>query len=375
MAEDASVWKRVLELASRGRYSVSPNPLVGAVLVAPGGKVVGEGSHRRAGEPHAEAVALCAAGEGARGATLYVNLEPCAHHGRTPPCADALVAAGVARVVASLRDPDPRTAGRGFARLREAGVEVVEGPFSERAEELNEVFLLSVRERRPFVHLKWAMTADGKTAAASGASRWITGPEAREASLALREEADAILVGAGTVLADDPLLTRRLGWNGSILPHRRVVLDGRLRCSPSARAFDPALPGEAWLVTAREEGDPALTPFRERGVRVVALAGEESHVDVGALLGFLAGLDVRSLLVEGGGETAWGFLAGGLADRVTVFLAPSVLGGRTAPTPVGGEGLARPGEALRLAGLTLERVGADVRLSGRLVKPARGAAA
>lgn len=375
MAEDAAVWERVLELAARGRWSVSPNPMVGAVLVAPDGSVVGEGSHGRAGGPHAEAEALVAAGERARGSTLYVNLEPCAHHGRTPPCADALVAAGVARVVASLRDPDPRTSGRGFARLREAGVEVVEGPSRERAEELNEVFLLSVRQRRPFVHLKWAMTADGKTASATGASRWITGPEAREAALALREETDAILVGAGTVLADDPRLTRRLGRNGSILPHRRVVLDGRLRCAPSARVFDPALPGEAWVVTAREEGDPALAPFRERGVRVVALPGERGLVDVGALLGFLAGLEVRSVLVEGGGETAWGFLASGLADRVTVFLAPSVLGGQRAATPVGGEGIARPDAALRLEAVTVDRVGADVRLSGRLARLPGGAAA
>lgn len=375
MADEAVVWERVFSLASGGRCSVSPNPMVGAVLVSPAGEVVGEGGHRRAGEAHAEVAALAEAGERARGATLYVNLEPCAHHGRTPPCADAIAGAGVGRVVASLRDPDPRTAGRGFARLREAGVEVLEGASAERAEELNEVFLLSVRGGRPFVHLKWAMTADGKTAAATGASRWITGPEARQAGLALREETDAILVGAGTVLADDPLLTRRLGWNGSILPHRRLVLDGRLRCSPQARVFDPSLGGEAWLVTGRDEGDPAFAPFRERGVRVLSLPDERGSVDLGALLAWLRGLEVRSLLVEGGGETAWGFLAARLADRVTVFLAPSVLGGRSAPTPVGGVGFPDPGRALPLSALRVERVGADLRLSGRLPGPGRGTAA
>lgn len=370
---DDGLWDRLLALAERGRYSTSPNPRVGALVVAAGGEVVGEGWHERAGSPHAEAAALAAAGERARGATVYVNLEPCAHTGRTPPCADALVRAGVARVVASLPDPDPRTSGRGFAALRDAGVEVEVGARRGEAERLNEAFLLSANEGRPFVHLKWAASLDGKTASRTGASRWITGTGAREESMRLREEADAILVGAGTVLADDPLLTRRLGLNRSVVPHRRIVLDGALRSSPSARLFDPALPGEAWLVTARPAGEAAA--FAARGVTVASLPGGGGSVDLAALLARLHALEVRSLLVEGGGETAWGFLAAGLADRVTAFVAPILVGGREAPTPLAGLGAPDLDAVPRLEALEVARFGADLKVTGRVSRPRPGAGA
>ncbi len=370
MTDDGALWDRVFSLAERGRYSTSPNPRVGAVLADGGGRVVGEGFHGRAGGPHAEIEALRAAGGKARGATLFVNLEPCAGHGRTPPCAEALLAAGVARVVCSLEDPDPRTSGRGIRLLREKGVAVEVGARAASAERLNEIFLVSTRKRRPFVHLKWAASLDGRTAAAGGASKWITGEAAREDALRLREEHDAILVGAGTVLADDPLLTRRLSLNRSIVPHRRIVLDGALRVSPAAKVFERREGSEAWLVTAGVRNAPdekrRFAPFVEKGVRVVALPVGPSGVDLGELLVRLLELEVRSLLVEGGGRAAWSFLSASLADRVTAYVAPLLLGGEAAPGPLGGTGFPSPAGALRTGPLEVERVGEDLRISARL---------
>ena len=365
MADPGVVWKQVLELAGRGRYSTSPNPRVGAVVLGADGSVAGEGFHERAGGPHAEVAALRMAGEKARGGTLFVNLEPCAHHGRTPPCADAVIAAGLKRVLVSLEDSDARTAGTGVARLREAGIEVEIGGVAAEAERLNEAFLRSSSAGRPFVHLKWAMSLDGKTAASTGHSQWITGPEAREDSLRLREECDAILVGSATVRLDDPRLTRRLGWNRSIVPHRRIVLDGDSSVASAARVFEP-LPGtEAWLVTARPAADASLAAFRDRGVRVVAAAAG-GRFDLKSLLASLHLLEVRSLLVEGGGETAWTFLEEGLADRVTAYVAPSLIGGRSAPSPLSGSGFPSVSRLPALDGLEVERVGRDLRISGRL---------
>lgn len=370
MTDLAAAFERVFELADRGRYSTSPNPRVGAVVVSSGGEIVGEGWHDRAGGPHAEVVALAEAGSRARGATVVLNLEPCAHEGRTPPCAGALVDSGVARVVFSTLDPDPRTAGKGREWLRSAGVATETGLFAARAERLNEPFLVSVRNGRPFVHLKWAATLDGRIGTVTGESRWITGEEARADGMRLREECDAILVGAGTVLADDPLLTRRAGLNHSILPHRRVVVDGRLRVDAQARVFAPEAPGEAWLATAVEGDDPRLGPFRERGVRVLSLpSGGAGRVDLPALLAVLASREVRSLLVEGGGETAWGFVEARLADRVTTYHGPLLLGGRTAPTALSGAGFATLAEAPRLADLQLASLGDGFRVTGRISWP------
>jgi diaminohydroxyphosphoribosylaminopyrimidine deaminase / 5-amino-6-(5-phosphoribosylamino)uracil reductase len=365
------LWRRVFELAARGRFSTSPNPRVGAVLVDAAGAVVGEGTHERAGDPHAEAVALAAAGARARGATMLVNLEPCSHFGRTPPCTEALLAAGVSRVVCSIEDPDPRTAGRGIRRLRERGVDVLVGAFAEEAETLNEAFLKSIRDRRPFVHLKWAASMDGRIATRTGDSKWITGEPAREDALLLREECDAILVGAGTVLMDDPLLTRRLALSSAITPHRRLVLDGALKVPATARVFSAA-GGEVWLATAVPADDPRLAPFHERGVQVFSRRAADGGVDLEALLGALHALGVRSLLVEGGGVTAASFLSAGLVDRVTAYVAPLLVGGAGARSPLAGEGPARLTDAHRLGVLEAVRIGTDVRLSARLLPPVVG---
>jgi diaminohydroxyphosphoribosylaminopyrimidine deaminase/5-amino-6-(5-phosphoribosylamino)uracil reductase len=316
--------------------------------------VVGSGWHRQVRGPHAEAEALADAGPRARGATLYVTLEPCAHHGRTPPCAEAVVAAGVVRVVACHGDPDPRVAGRGFARLRAAGIAVEVGPLAAEATELNLSFLVAAALGRPAVTLKWAMSLDGRIATVAGESQWITSPGARRWALALREEHDATLAGIGTILADDPLLNRRLGL--ALGPGLRAVLDRRLRTPPAARLFDA--PGELLIYT--ESGDEERRQALEaRGAIVVRLP----EVAPPAVLADLYERGVRSLLVEGGGETLASFARGGFYDRVEVAAAPLLIGGRNAPGPLGGEGWAVLAEAPRLAHLTARRRGKDVILS------------
>jgi diaminohydroxyphosphoribosylaminopyrimidine deaminase/5-amino-6-(5-phosphoribosylamino)uracil reductase len=358
--------RRCLDLAERDRYTVSPNPMVGAVVVR-GGSMVGEGSHHRAGGPHAEVEALAAAGAKARGGTLYVSLEPCSHHGRTPPCTDAILAAGIARVVAAVRDPNPNVSGGGLRRLARAGLVVGWSAAPERrlAERQNEKYRAFVSRGLPFVLAKWAATLDGKTASAAGRSQWITGPEARRRSLGLREEFDAILVGAGTVLADDPRLTRRLGSSGpSGRPaHRRIVLDGRLRVPEQARVF--RRPTTAIVATAVPDSNPRARRLAARGLSVWSLPGRaRGSVDLRKLLRRLAEEGVTSLLVEGGASTHWGFFRAGLVDRATVFVAPRVLGGAAAPGGVGGPGFALDG-SLRMEEFECEPVGEDFMLTGR----------
>jgi len=341
-----------LRLAARGRYRTAPNPRVGAVLVAPSGEVVGSGWHREVGGPHAEAEALAAAGRRARGATLYVTLEPCAHHGRTPPCAEAVIAAGVARVVACHGDPDPRVGGRGFDRLRAAGIAVEVGPLAEEAIVLNLAFLVAATLGRPAVTLKWAMSLDGRIATATGESQWITSAASRRWALGLREEHDATLAGVGTVLADDPLLNRRLKLAPG--PGVRAVLDRRLRTPPAARLF--SAPGEVLLYTESDGGEPRGAALAARGATIVRLP----RVTPAAVLADLHGRGIQSLLVEGGGETLASFAESGLYDRVSVAAAPLLVGGRAAPGPLGGAGWGALGAAPRLAGLTAGRRGRDL---------------
>jgi diaminohydroxyphosphoribosylaminopyrimidine deaminase / 5-amino-6-(5-phosphoribosylamino)uracil reductase len=355
---------RAFELAERGRYTVSPNPMVGAVLVR-NGRVVGEGFHRQAGGPHAEIVALRRAGQRARGADLYVTLEPCSHFGRTPPCVEALIAAGVRRVIAAARDPNPLVAGRGLRALSRGGIAVLRGGplWRSKAERQNEKFFTWISRARPFVLAKWASSLDGKIATAGGESRWITEPRARRRALLLREEYDAVLVGAGTVASDDPLLTRRLGRNRST-PHRRIVLDGHLNVSARARLFRE--PEGVLVVTGASPTHPKARRLARRGVEIWSIpAGRRGRVDLRRLLARLGRAGVTSLLVEGGAETLWSFFHGGLVDRVCVFVAPRVLGGAGALSAVGGEGfsLARTPS---LADSACEPVGRDVLVTGRV---------
>jgi len=354
---DALWMDRALRLAERGIGLTSPNPMVGAVLVRDA-RVVGEGAHLRAGGPHAEAVALEVAGSAARGATCYVTLEPCAHFGRTPPCADALVRAGVARVVAATGDPHPSVQGRGLARLEAAGVPVMVGVREAEARALNRAFLRAVTEGRPHVTLKTAMTLDGRIAAADGSSGWITGEPARLEAHRLRFAADAILVGIGTVLADDPQLTVR---HAGLPPKEpfRIVADSRLRVPLDARVLRAAHAARTVVACVAPAPAGAAAALRARGVRVLELPDDRGHVDLRALLEALRALDVIAVLAEGGGELSGALAEAGLVDRVAFFVAPRLLGGRDAPGPLGGRG--RPlKEALALVDVTTRRVGEDL---------------
>jgi len=352
-APELAALRRALAIAARGRFEAAPNPMVGAVVLDGEGRTLGEGWHRRVGGPHAEVEALRAVGD-ARGATVCVTLEPCAHHGRTPPCADALIDAGVRRVVVCHRDPDARVAGEGLARLAAAGVEVAAGHLVDDAVRLNWKYLTAKLVGRPAVTLKWAMSLDGKIATRTGDSRWISGEAARRWSLELRETHDAILVGSGTALADDPLLTRRLGRaRGPIL---RVVLDRRLRLPAGARMLGEVGPVLVYTAAPAARAEE----LRGRGAEVVSLP----EVSPPTVLADLAGRGVQSVLVEGGGEVHAAFAAAGLFDRVEVACASILVGGREAPGPLGGGGPERLADALRLGPLEVRRRGTDVLLSG-----------
>jgi diaminohydroxyphosphoribosylaminopyrimidine deaminase / 5-amino-6-(5-phosphoribosylamino)uracil reductase len=360
---ESDLISRALELAERGRFSVSPNPMVGAV-VARGRRVVAEGWHRRAGDPHAEVLALGRAGSLARGADLYLTLEPCVHSGRTPPCVPRILEAGIARVIVAARDPNPLVSGRGIRSLSRAGVpvRVATGDLRRRAERQNEKFRLWISSGRPFVLAKWAATLDGKTASGAGKSRWITEREARRRALLFREEYDAVLVGSGTVLADDPKLTRRLGAAGD-RPHRRIVMDGRLRVPPTARVFRN--PAGALVVTALPAAHPRARRLADRGIEVWSLPAPGRGVSLPRLLRRLARSEVTSVMVEGGADTLWRFFRAGLVDRVAVFTAPRVLGGAAAPGGVGGAGFSLT-EARRVVEVEHEQIGTDWLVTGRI---------
>ncbi len=345
-----------LEEASRGLGRAAPNPAVGAVLVR-GGRVVGRGHHARAGSPHAEIVALRAAGALATGADLYTTLEPCSHFGRTPPCSAAVIEARVARVFIGSRDPNPLVDGKGSARLRRAGVEVVAGPLRAECDALNAPWSRFIVSGRPFVTLKLAATLDGRIATAGGDSRWVSGAEARAWVHRLRDRVDAVLIGRGTAQADDPRLTARLPGGGGHDP-LRVVLDTRLSLPATLRIFRQRSSART-LVFHAADRERRLGPR----VDLERVARAPGGLDLGAVLAALGARGVVHLLVEGGGAVAAGLLGAGLVDRLALVLAPRVLGGGTA---WGGEaGPARMAEALRLEDLTVERLGEDLLLQGR----------
>jgi diaminohydroxyphosphoribosylaminopyrimidine deaminase/5-amino-6-(5-phosphoribosylamino)uracil reductase len=355
--DDERFMRRALDLAERARGRTSPNPLVGAVLVHDGA-VIAEAYHEAAGRPHAEVLALQAAGTAARGATLYVTLEPCAHHGRTPPCAPAVVAAGVRRVVAAVGDPDPRVAGRGFDILRAAGIDVTVGVLATEAARQNRVFFTAMREGRPHVTLKAAMTLDGKLADLRGTSRWITGEAARREAHRLRRDADAIVVGVSTVLLDDPRLTVRLDEPVSREPYR-VVLDSHGRTPTAARVLTASTPARTIVFTTEGAPPTRLAGLRAAGATVVTCPARNGRVDIGAVLQELHAREVRSVLVEGGAEVHGSFVDAGLVDRVALFVAPILIGGRAATPVVGGGGLDLK-SALRLGAVSVRAIGDDV---------------
>ena len=364
----ASFMALALRLARRGLGRTSPNPAVGAVVVS-GGRVVGRGYHRRAGAAHAEVEALRQAGPRARGATLYVTLEPCNHVGRTPPCCDAILKAGVSRVVIAERDPNPVTNGRGINRLRREGLEVVRGVRASEARELNEPFYKAMTVRLPFVIAKVGQSLDGKIATTSGESRWITSDASRRVGHQWRSRVDALLIGANTVLQDDPFLSVRGARRRAGYPIK-IIVDSRLRTPPTARLFSAQSPMPT-LIATTVRSKTKQQAFTRRRVEIITLRPSQGRVPLRQLFRRLARRGIQSILIEGGGEVVASALAERLIDRVVFFIAPLLIGGRTAPGSVGGRGIPRLARAIRLQEMTCRRVGTDLCVEARVAYPAR----
>ena len=358
---DRKWMRRALELASRGSGLVSPSPLVGCVIVDPEGKLAGEGFYVYDKLKHAETLALEQAGERAQGGTAYVSLEPHSHHSRTPPCTDALINAGINRVVAPIEDPNPEVSGRGFAHLREAGVETATGLMANEAERLNEKYIHFIRKNLPFVHLKLACSLDGKIATRTGDSRWVAGEESRARAHHLRHEYDAIMIGTGTALADNPLLTDRSGKERR-RPLVRVVLDERLQLGPNSKLALTAGEAPVLVFTSKEADDAAAAKLSMRGVEVFRVDGGSRNLR--AVLEEIGRRSLQSILLEGGGKIAGAFLDAKLVSKATFFIAPIIIGGLDAPSAVAGKGAERMADAIRLRDVEIIPRGQDIEVTG-----------
>lgn len=366
-ATDARFMARALELAWQGRGWTSPNPIVGSVVVK-NGHIIGEGFHPQVGKPHAEVFALDAAGEEARGATLYVTLEPCAHHGRTPPCVERVLASGIERVVVAIEDPNPLVAGRGIQALREAGIVVEQGVLAREALKANERFFKYIRTKRPFVAIKTGMSLDGKIATASGESQWITNEASRAHVQVLRATYDAIMVGVNTVVQDNPHLTCRLPGGRQPL---KIVIDSLARTPVNANIFSkPAgtssLRSNTLICVSSKAPEERLRALRAVGAEILvspdAGFSSDTHVDLARLMGILGRREVTSILLEGGGTLNAAALESGIVDKLYAFIAPKLIGGVGAPTMVEGSGVTLLEEAVHLHGLTATSMGGDILL-------------
>jgi diaminohydroxyphosphoribosylaminopyrimidine deaminase/5-amino-6-(5-phosphoribosylamino)uracil reductase len=364
--QDLPHLERALELAERGRGHVSPNPVVGAVVVSPGGEVLSEGWHAEYGGDHAEVAALKGAGEAAAGATMYVSLEPCAHHGQTPPCTDAIVAAHIARVVVASDDPSEKAAGRGLGILRDEGiaVEVANGELAARARGANQPFRKHARTGRPWVLLKSAVSLDGKVATASGDSKWISGPTSRERAHHWRAESDAVAVGIGTALADDPQLTARI--DHAPRQPRRVVFDSTARLPLDSKLVRAAPEIPLTIVTTRAAPRAELGALENAGADVIVAVGENPQSQVCSALDQLGAAGITSILLEGGPRLAGAFLDAGEIDEVRFFVAPIILGGKGALDPIEGRGFDTVADAVRALTLTCDRVEDDLLVTARI---------
>ncbi|HEV2528066.1 MAG TPA: bifunctional diaminohydroxyphosphoribosylaminopyrimidine deaminase/5-amino-6-(5-phosphoribosylamino)uracil reductase RibD [Thermomicrobiales bacterium] len=371
---DESFMTEAIRLARGARGRTAPNPAVGAVVVRDG-QIVGRGWTSPAGGPHAEIHALREAGDSARDATLYVTLEPCCHYGRTPPCTDAIVSAGIRRSVIAMGDPYPEVNGSGIAALRAAGVSVEVGTGSTEASETVAGFMRRIRTGRPLVHAKYAMTVDGRIATRTGHSRWVTGAAARQVVHELRDQVDAIAVGAGTVIADDPSLTTRLpanlaGWGG---PHHptRILVDGRGSVPITSRILDPSLPGTTIVATTASAPSAWRRAIGDRGHDCLVI-GSGPTFPLTELLSALGDRGINHLLVEGGSRLLGGLFDENLVDRISAFVAPVLVGGTSAPGPSGGNGVATMRDALRLDRLRVGRLGDDVLIEGDIAAATDG---
>jgi diaminohydroxyphosphoribosylaminopyrimidine deaminase/5-amino-6-(5-phosphoribosylamino)uracil reductase len=365
MLRDDEKWmRRALRLAEKGRGRTSPNPMVGAVLVK-NGKVVGEGYHAKAGEDHAEIIALRRAGEKARGAILYLNLEPCIHYGKTPPCAPAVIKAKVKRVVIGMKDPNPLVRGRGFESLKRAGLNVDMGIMEKECRRLNEAFCKYIVKKEPFVILKVAATLDGRIATRKGDSKWISGEASRHFVHRLRDQVDGVVVGIGTVLKDDPQLTTRIKKGRD--PYR-IILDSQLKIPEEAQVLGkPSL--KTIIATTELAARDKVEKLEKKGVQILILNSKQGRVDLKNCLSKLGELGITSLLLEGGSQVNGSFLDEGLIDKVLFFLSPKLIGDREALGIFGGSGKETLKEAISLSDLRVKRIGQDILVEGYVKKP------
>ena len=352
--DDCSYMKLALSLAEKGLGHTSPNPMVGAVIVKDG-RIIGQGYHKCYGGPHAEREALSSCTEPPKGAAMYVTLEPCCHHGKQPPCTDAILESGISRVVIGSGDPNPLVAGKGIALLRRRGIAVTEHILEKECAALNQIFFHYIRTGKPYVAMKYAMTMDGKIAAYTGASKWITGEEARSHVQTQRLKYRGIMVGLGTVLADDPLLTCRI--EGGINPIR-IVCDTRLRTPLTSQIAKTAPQVPTILATCC--ADPQKqAPYQAQGITVLTLPEKEGRVDLQALMAKLGEMKIDGILLEGGAQLNWAALESGIVRKVLAYLSPKILGGNKAKSPVGGMGVPLPGQAYGLTDSKITRLGED----------------
>ncbi len=362
---DQKYMRIALELAKKGTGRVSPNPLVGAVLVK-NGEIIGSGYHAKYGEAHAERNALASCTESPEGATLYVTLEPCCHYGKQPPCTLAVLEAKIARVVVGSGDPNPLVAGKGIEILRNHGVEVTEHVLEQECRELNRVFFWYIRTGLPYVVMKYAMTLDGKIATATGASKWITGEQARAHVQSQRNRYTAIMAGIGTVLADDPLLTCRIEGGRNPI---RIICDTNLRTSLSSKIVETADRESAPVILATCCQDvERIKQYEQRGCQVLIVQECDGHLNLNDLMRKLGEMKIDSILLEGGGTLNWSFLSAGLVNHVQAYLAPKLFGGGKAKTPIEGEGVRTPDQAVRLSAdtMTVTRLGEDFLIEGEI---------
>jgi diaminohydroxyphosphoribosylaminopyrimidine deaminase / 5-amino-6-(5-phosphoribosylamino)uracil reductase len=360
-ADDRYMWM-ALDLARQGRGRTNPNPMVGAVIVQ-GSEVVGSGYHHAAGTPHAEIIALEKAGEKADGSTLYLNLEPCNHHGRTGPCTEKIIKAGISRVVIAMQDPNPLVSGRGVARLTEAGIKVKEGVLEQKARRLNETFIKYITTGLPFVSVKVAMSLDGKIATAAGESHWITGEKARQFVHRLRDHSDVIMVGIETVLKDNPRLTTRVEGGEGRDPIR-VIVDSSARLPLDATVIESSSTSKTILAVTDKAPQDKCKALENKGVEILKLPSDQGRVDLSSLMKELAARELSAVLVEGGGTLNFSLLEQSLIDKLFIFIAPLIIGGRESPTAFSGSGVSVLGKAWSVDEIEMKQFDRDLLLIG-----------
>ncbi|MBI5184052.1 MAG: bifunctional diaminohydroxyphosphoribosylaminopyrimidine deaminase/5-amino-6-(5-phosphoribosylamino)uracil reductase RibD [Nitrospinae bacterium] len=368
---DSEVYmSKVIDLALEGKGKTSPNPIVGAIIVNDS-VVVGRGYHKKGGDPHAEINALRDAGEMAKGGTLYVNLEPCCHYGKTPPCTTAIIKSGIERVVIGMRDPNRLVSGRGIEELRSAGIRIEVGILEERCRKINEIYVKYITTGRPFIIMKVASSLDGKIATCTGESRWITCKGSREVVHKMRGEVDAVMVGLGTIIKDDPQLTVRMGEDG-IKDPKRIILDSSLNIPLKSKVLTMDSRSDTIIVTTEMGDSERIKILEGMGVRVLMVDGKDQRVDLDRLMVRLGEMEVTSVLIEGGAEVYASALETGIVDKIILFLSPKIIGGVNAPGIVGRRGIESLDEAIPVKDIHIQQIGDDIMIEGYLRGGKRG---